>query len=229
MRGKSARRGAGHDQRRPKQPGGNADPASLAGGTLTGSFTAALPGSAPPGLTLKFAGEQLDAAALNLPISFPFTLPNGTVTATADLTASGYTPDSWAATLSGKATLSAANGTISGFDLAGIAHTLTTHGHTHLRAAVTSGHSRFATLALSTVFANGNGTVTAARLTGPDGGATATGSIGMVDHDVALRLGLQPNLNPPLTSATRSSATGRRPSSSPAWRDPPAGRWKPAH
>jgi len=149
-------------------------------------------------LTLKFAGTQLDAAALNLPVEFPFTLSNGTVTATADLTASGYEPGSWGATLSGDATLTVANGTITGFNLPGLVNALNAPSHPHLREAVTAGSSKFATLALSASFANGNGTVTAARLTAPQGAATATGSIDMVDHDVALRLALQPNVTPPL-------------------------------
>ncbi len=141
--------------------------AAIAGGNLAGSFTAAIPSGAPPALTLKFAGTRLDASQLNLPIDFPFTLPDGTVTATADLTASGYEPGSWKATLSGPATLTAANGHITGFDLPALVKALNSPGHPHLRAAVTSGSSPFNTLALSASFANGEGSMTTARLTTP--------------------------------------------------------------
>ena len=173
--------------------------AAIAGGNLTGNFTATMKAGAPPALALKFAGTGLDARQLNLPVTFPFTLANGTVTATADLAASGYEPASWGATLSGAATLTAANGSITGFNLPALVKALDTPGHPHLREAVTAGASPFTTLALSASFANGDGTVTAARLTTPDGAATMAGNIDMVDHGVALRLSLQPNVKPPLT------------------------------
>jgi uncharacterized protein involved in outer membrane biogenesis len=173
--------------------------AAIAGGNLAGSFAASLSASAPPSLALKFAGTKLDASQLNLPITFPFTLPDGIVTATADLTASGYAPNSWKATLSGTATLTAANGHITGFDLPALVTALHSPGHPHLRASITSGASAFDTLALSANFANGEGSVTAARLTTSSGTATMEGTTDMVDHDVALRLSLQPNVTPPLT------------------------------
>jgi uncharacterized protein involved in outer membrane biogenesis len=172
--------------------------AAIAGGNLTGSFNATMQASAPPALTLKFAGTRLDASQLNLPLTFPFTLPDGTVTATADLAASGYEPGSWQATLSGAATLTAATGDITGFNLPALVKALDAQGHPHLREAVTSGTSPFTTLALSASFANGDGTVTAARLATPDGAATMSGNIDMVDRGVALRLTLQPNVKPPL-------------------------------
>ena len=172
--------------------------AAIAGGNLAGSFTASIPSGAPPALALKFAGTRLDAEQLSLPIDFPFTLSDGTVTATADLTASGYEPDSWKATLSGAATLTAANGRITGFDLPALIHALNGPGRPHLRASITSGATAFNTLALSANFANGEGSITAARLVAPSGTATMTGSTDMVDHDVALRLNLQPNVTPPL-------------------------------
>ena len=89
-------------------------------------------------------------------------------------------------------------GSITGFDLPALVKALNAHGHPHLRESVTSGTSPFNTLALSANFANGEGTVTAARLTAPDGTATMSGNIDMVDRDVALRLSLQPNVKPPL-------------------------------
>jgi len=173
--------------------------AAIAGGNLAGSFAASLSASAPPSLALKFAGTKLDASQLHLPITFPFTLPDGIVTATADLTASGYAPNSWKATLSGTATLTAANGHITGFDLPALVTALHSPGHPHLRASITSGASAFDTLALSANFANGEGSVTAARLTTSSGTATMEGTTDMVDHDVALRLSLQPDVTPPLT------------------------------
>jgi AsmA-like C-terminal region len=173
--------------------------AAIAGGNLTGNFTATVPSGAPPTLALKFAGTSLDAEDLNLPIEFPFTLPDGTVTATADLTASGYEPNSWKATLSGTATLTATNGHVTGFDLPALVQALNRPGHPHLHMSVTSGASAFDSLALSASFANGEASVTTARLTAPSGTATMVGSTDMVDHDVALRVSLQPNVTPPLT------------------------------
>ncbi|HTJ91141.1 MAG TPA: AsmA-like C-terminal region-containing protein [Acidocella sp.] len=171
---------------------------AIAGGNLTGSFTATIPSGAPPALALKFAGTRLDARQLDLPIEFPFTLPDGTVTATADLTASGYEPSSWRATLSGTTTLTAAHGQITGFDLAALVRALNSPGHRHLRASVTSGTSAFDSLAVSATFSNGEGTLTAVRLTAPSGSATMVGNTDMVDHSVALRLSLQPKVTPPL-------------------------------
>ena len=173
--------------------------AAIAGGNLTGSFTATLPSGAPPALTLKFTGTGLDATELNLPVDFPFTLPNGTVTATADLTASGYDPDSWRATVSGTAALTAANGSVTGFNLPALVKTLNAPGHPRLFETVTSGASPFTTLALSATFTDGEGTLTTARLTTPDGAATMAGTVDTVGRDVALRLTLQPNVKPPLS------------------------------
>lgn len=173
--------------------------ATIAGGDLAGSFAANVSAGAPPSLALKFAGTKLDASQLNLPITFPFTLPDGLVTATANLTASGYAPDSWKATLSGAATLTAANGHITGFDLPALVTALHSPGHPHLRTSITSGTSAFDTLALAAQFADGEGSITAARLTAPSGTATMAGSTDMVDHDVALRLSLLPNVTPALT------------------------------
>ncbi len=48
---------------------------AIAGGTLTGSFTATMAAGAPPALALKFAGTRLDASQLNLPLISPSLCP----------------------------------------------------------------------------------------------------------------------------------------------------------
>ena len=87
----------------------------------------------------------------------------------------------------------------------------TAQGHPHLREAVTSGASPFTTLALSASFANGEGTVTAARLTAPMATppwpATSTWSI------TTWRCGspCSPTSRRRCRSTTPSSAAGRKP------------------
>ena len=119
------------------------------------------------------------------------------MTATADLTASGYEPGSWKATLSGPATLTAANGHITGFDLPSLVGPEQPRPPAPARCRHVRLHP-FNTLALSASFANGEGSVTTARLTTQSGTATMEGSTDMVDHDVALRLSLQPDVTPKL-------------------------------
>ncbi len=149
------------------------------------------------------------------------------MTATADLTASGYEPDSWKATLSGPATLTAANGHITGFDLAALVKALNSPDHRHLRASVTSGTSAFDTLALSADFANGEASLTAARLTAPSGTATLAGTTDMVDHDVALRISLEPSVTPPLTIDNTILGSWHEAQQYPRLRAIEG--WKPAH
>jgi hypothetical protein len=199
---------------------------AIASGNLSGSFTATIPSGAPPALALKFVGTRLDAKQLNLPIDFPFTLPDGTVTTTADLTASGYEPNSWKATLSGMTTLTVANGHVTGFDLPALVKALNSPGHPHLRASVTSGTSAFDSLAVSANFASGEGTLTAVRLTAPSGSATMVGSTDMVDHNVALRVSLQPNVTPPLKIENTILGSWREPRQYPLLQAVQG--WKPA-
>ena len=176
--------------------------ASLAGGTLAGSISATAGGSQPPALTAQFTASHIDPAQLNLPLAFPYTL-SGFFDAAGSLAATGYTPKTWAATLSGKASLNAGNGQLHGVSLAGLAQALHEPDRASaLRAALDGGSTGFATLALSGAFSHGNCTLSSASLIGPAGSASATGSIDIFDNSLALRIALRPSINPPLTLHT---------------------------
>ena len=177
--------------------------AALAGGNLAGSLTATASAAAAPALTTKFSADHIDPSALNLPLAFPITLPSGTLAAAGNLTATGYDPKVWLATLSGTASLTGTNGTISGFSLSGLKAALKSAPRTKkLRSALATGTSNYATIALAAILDHGNCTLTKASLSGPDGTATASGSIDLFDKDVALQLALQPNVTPPLSVST---------------------------
>jgi uncharacterized protein involved in outer membrane biogenesis len=176
--------------------------ASLAGGTLAGNITATTANNQPPALTAQFTASHVDPTQLNLPLTFPYTLA-GNFDASAALTASGYTPKTWAATLGGSVSLSASNGQLNGVSLTGLAQALGARDRAGaLRAALTGGNTGFVTLALSGIFSHGNCTLSTASLTGPSGSASATGSIDIFDKSLALRLALEPNVTPPLTINT---------------------------
>jgi len=172
--------------------------AAFGGGTLGGSLTASLSPAAPPALTGKFSAAGIDTSAINLPITFPLAVSSGTMNAQGTLTAAGFTPQAWAATLSGSASLSIANGAVNGFDLAALGGALTQPSRdAALRAACTTGSTGFATLALGGNFADGIFTIANAGLQGPDGAATATGSIDLPDEAIALNLNFAPNVTAP--------------------------------
>ncbi len=199
--------------------------AALAGGTLSGSVTATA--ATPPALSATLIATGVDPAQLALPLVFPYTLSSGSVDAGAKVTATGYSPKIWGATLAGTATLSAKNGTLAGFNLAGLAKALSSKTPSaDLRAAMASGTTNFAGLTLAASLAQGNVTLTAAALTGPQGTANATGSVDVFDQDLALRLALQPDVQPPITLTTAAIGSWAAPKQYPKLR--PALAWKPA-
>jgi len=199
--------------------------AALAGGTLSGSLTAT--SATPPALSASLNATGVDPAQLALPLVFPYTLTAGAVNAGAKLTATGYSPKIWAATLAGTATLSAKNGTLAGFNLAGLAKALSSKTPSAaLRAAMATGTTNFATLALAASLAQGNAVLSSATLTGPQGTASATGSVDLFDQDLALRLALQPDVQPPITITNAAIGPWATPRQYPKLR--PALAWKPA-
>ncbi|GLR66450.1 hypothetical protein GCM10010909_11300 [Acidocella aquatica] len=199
--------------------------ASLAGGTLAGSITATAAGNQPPALTAQFTASHIDPTQLNLPLAFPYTL-SGNFDASAALTATGYAPKTWAATLGGTASLNASNGQLQGFSLAALAQALHAPDRAKaLRAALASGNTGFTTLALSGTFGHGNCTLNSASLTGPSGSASATGSIDIFDHSLALRLALLPSVTPPLTLNTALLGSWAKPNQYPRLK--PALDWAP--
>ena len=199
--------------------------ASLAGGTLAGSLTASTTGNQPPALTAQLTASHIDSTQLNLPLAFPYTLA-GIFDASAALTASGYTPKTWAATLGGSLSLDAGNGQLNGFTLAGLAQALHTPNRAKaLHTALTSGATSFTTLALTGTFSHGNCTLSNASLTGPAGNASATGSIDLFDNTLALRLALSPSVTPPLTIDTMLLGSWAKPKQYPRLK--PALDWAP--
>lgn len=178
--------------------------AALGNGSLSGSLAATLSPTAAPQFTLSLLAQNIDAPSLALPVSFPFSLPLGTVNATASLTASGYSPKNWLATLGGTASLTATHGRLGGISLGNfIAGLGKPDAATRLHAALASGSTPFSMLSLAGTLAQGNCTLTQASLTGQDGTITAAANSGIdfFDQALALRLTLQPAVKPPVSAS----------------------------
>jgi uncharacterized protein involved in outer membrane biogenesis len=177
--------------------------ASYGAGGFSGSLGMALAAAKAPAFTGKFLLQGIDAGSLALPVAFPYPITAGTLDGNATLTASGYGLKSVMATLGGTATLNAANGRLSGFNLAAFANTLGTPDAVHgLYKALVSGSTGFSSLKLAATLANGNCTLTSATLTSPAGQVSATGGIDLYDNAQALKLTLTPAQVDPPVSAT---------------------------
>lgn len=202
--------------------------ASLGSGTLSGSLAAKLSPTALPAFSVKLLAQNISASAINLPIAFPYTLSTGTFSATAGLTASGYTPKLWVATLAGSATLTAAHGRLRGLSLNGITSALGKPGaERRLRTALESGTTPFSTLSLSCTFANGNCTLTQSSLTSTAGKISVISGSGIdvADSTLALRLQIAPAVNPPLSISMPVLGPWSAPKHIPRLKD--ALTWKP--
>jgi uncharacterized protein involved in outer membrane biogenesis len=174
--------------------------AALAGGNIAGVIGATLAPDAPPALTIRLGATSLNAGALQLPVEFPFAVTAGDLGLQVDLTANGFSPAAWAATLAGDVVLTDARGSLSGFDLAGLGTTLTAAGKREaaLRLAATSGASDFDALLLSGRVSHGILTLQQALVTGMAGTATGSGSIDLPDTDLSVTVTLHPAVKPPL-------------------------------
>ncbi|MDE8345785.1 MAG: AsmA-like C-terminal region-containing protein [Acidocella sp.] len=173
--------------------------AGLAGGEMSGEVSATTNISKPPEISVLLDALKLNAALIDLPTSFPLTMPGGTINAKLSLTASGYDPRTWLATLGGTASLNSKTGTLRGFSLMGAKKSLSTPDRARrLWAALSSGESEFTEISLNGVIAHGNCTISNAKLLGPDGIAQATGSIDLYDQSLALYLTLSPSVRPPI-------------------------------
>jgi len=177
--------------------------ASIGNGHISGSAALKLAANAPPALTAKLLAEDVDASALTLPQSFPLTLASGQISATASLTASGYTAKAWEATLGGSGTITASNGTLNGLSLPDLVTALRPPKRANLARALGSGTTPFTTLTLAVTIAQGNCTLTQAQLTAPSGNVAASGDIDLFDSTLALKLDATPSIKPPLTLPTR--------------------------
>jgi uncharacterized protein involved in outer membrane biogenesis len=184
--------------------------AQLANGNLTGALTATLTAPAPPASTkpapasppaisAKFILTGANAAALNLNFAFPLTLSSGTLNAAIDLTASGYAPPVWLATLTGNASLAASGGSLTGFNLPGLIKAVqASKGRaSQLLTASLTGATPFDHVNLTSSLNSGIATLTGANLQSQSGSATASGNIDLPDRGVTLTLTLQPALPVP--------------------------------
>jgi uncharacterized protein involved in outer membrane biogenesis len=172
--------------------------ASLAGGTLTADINATTAPATPPSLEASVSLINADAAKLALPLAFPLTLPAGTIAAQAKLTAAGYGPKAWIATLAGPASLAAKSGAATGFNLPALVTALTA-GPTDaaIKTAATTGATPFNTLSIAGALDHGIYAISNASLQSPSGTATATGNIDLPDQFTALNLTLLPNIPTP--------------------------------
>ncbi len=114
--------------------------AAFGGGTVSGSLGMALSGTSAPAFTAKLQAKDIAAAAVDLPLAFPYPITAGTLAGNATLSASGFGLKNLVATLAGTAALTAANGTLAGFNLSSFANALGTQDATRgLYKALVSG------------------------------------------------------------------------------------------
>lgn len=174
------------------------DRAALGGGDLSGTLTATLPngadhsgaGPAVPELAVQLKLAHVESSGFALPIAFPYTIPEGSLTGSTSLTADGFGPATWAATLGGGAHLGALNGQLAGFDLAAFRQALQNPHQPNRKQAASAGVSNFTSLAIDGTFDHGIFTLKDAGLQGPDGNARATGSIDLPDRALDLHVTL---------------------------------------
>jgi uncharacterized protein involved in outer membrane biogenesis len=210
--------------------------AALAGGKATGAFSATLPAPGPavpgktiaaPAITAQFALTGSNAAMLDPPFVFPLNLPSGKISAALDLTASGYTPAAWLATLAGNASLAGSAGYIGGFSLPGLTaamHAPKRHA-AKLRAACLSGLTPFKAFSVTSNLSSGIATLTHATLESPGGSAIATGNIDLPDNGLTLTLNLRPAVPAPPKLTLTLDGNWSAPRKIPAIK--PALTWKP--
>jgi uncharacterized protein involved in outer membrane biogenesis len=177
----------------------NISHAMLGGGDLQGNVILAQTLKQPPDFAANISVKNADLSTLSYPFAFPLAVTSGIATLTTNVTASGFSPQTWLATLSGPLSAHADKATLSSFNLAGLAAALKASGRSAaLTQAATTGATNFATADIAGSFDHGIFKLDTAKLQGSDGAATATGSIDLSDHDVALNFSLLPNVAPPV-------------------------------
>jgi uncharacterized protein involved in outer membrane biogenesis len=182
------------------------NPSGLAGGTLQGQAIALTADSKPPALTATLKINNLDASQIAQPSQAPLSLATGTLTGTASLTATGYSPLTWEDTLGGTLTLNATNGTLASLSLPDLTTALTRTKpktrarQTALNSALTTGVTAFPTASLTATVSDGTLTLTAAALTSPNGTITAAGTADIPDNAIDIRLTTTPNPGAPIVT-----------------------------
>ena len=186
--------------------------AGLGGGTVSGGLSLTLPPTSMPILKAQLVATAIDASTLNISQPFPVQLTSGLINATANLSASGYTAKTWAATLSGNVTLNAENGELNGLSLPNIAAALKASAPLQAGAWMSRGSTPFTAFTVNANISQGNCTLSQATLTSPAGTLTAVGGIDLFDQSLALRLEAHPAVHPPLTLVTRLIGSWAQPS-----------------
>ncbi|OYV62278.1 MAG: hypothetical protein B7Z71_01775 [Acidocella sp. 21-58-7] len=171
--------------------------AVLGNGNVTGTISATTAPATPPSLATALTLQAIDLSSIQLPLVFPITLPSGVADAQVNLTASGFAPTAWLATLNGTATMQAKSGTVAGFNLAGLSAALPLAGKTALRAACLAGTSSYDQLGMTATIDHGILKITSANLQGPAGSGSVSGTIDLPDQDLALNFSLLPKVRTP--------------------------------
>jgi hypothetical protein len=171
----------------------------LASGTVSGSLVFDSTQS-PPSLAVQAA---LNDAVIAGPFGdAPIDLLSGTAHASAQLTASGYSPSALLATLDGHLALTLHDGTVSGFDLFRLKLAMDRPDPKAAAAAANdalrSGTTGFDRLDAEARVAHGDLLLDHAAMTGAAGEANFSGGIDLASDTLDVRIGLHPALpNPP--------------------------------
>lgn len=172
--------------------------AAFAGGNLAGALAITQTMPQPPSLAANFTIQNANLSQIQYPYAFAVALPAGIAGMSINLNSSGFTPQTWLATMSGGVNFQAANGSISGFNLAGLAAALSAADRSAaLKVAAQTGTSPFTSATAAGNISHGVFEFQTAKLQGPDGQATATGTIDLSDKDTELNFSLIPKVLPP--------------------------------
>ncbi|MDE2516460.1 MAG: AsmA family protein, partial [Rhodospirillales bacterium] len=171
----------------------------LAGGTIGGALR--LDGAAtPPSAALHLTWQNLALSGPLLAGDAPLDLRGGTVDGHAVLASAGYSLAAMRAGLAGRVVLHAADGAVSGFDLAALGAVLGADRSAHpaadprrMRAALRGGHSDFTSLDGAARIAHGVVRIDHLAMTGPAGQARLSGTFALLPPLADLALAMQPN------------------------------------
>ena len=201
--------------------------ANLGNGSVSGSASLHLTSALPPALNIKIRAQNVSANVLSLQHEFPLALGGGQITATANLTAQGYTANAMAATLSGNVTANVNDGTLNGLSLPDLTAAMSMAKRPALYKPLANGSTPFTTMALTATISHGNCNLTQAFFTALSGTISASGDIDLFDSTLALKLDVRPAVKPPVSLGSRLIGAWSRPT---RYYDLQAAEhWHPAH